>query len=165
MVLGVDAPLDGIHQGGAVSKNMFQVDDADRSGAFVFRKRLKRSSVLQFFTLQPQCTVAMKAGAGRLFGRRDCASRSTILARQLTCLSAVVLARDRHCSVDVMESANGPSGFPPIVSAVVAGAHWIEYDQNPACYNPGLADVSEAFIGVPLDSFRVHLMQASHPQI
>jgi hypothetical protein len=70
---GVDAPSDGIDVprwrglateeeapmskvstiGLDLAKNVFQVHGADVAGAVVFRKRLRRASVLQFFALQP----------------------------------------------------------------------------------------------------------------
>jgi len=53
-----------------LAKNVFQVHSADGSGV---RKRLRRSSVLQFFALQPQCTVAMEACAGSHYWGREIA--------------------------------------------------------------------------------------------
>ena len=50
-----------------------QVHGADGSGAVVFRKRLRRSSVLQFFALQPQCTAAIGACAGSHYWGREIA--------------------------------------------------------------------------------------------
>jgi transposase len=44
-----------------LAKSVFQVHAADASGAVVFRKRLRRSQVLPFFSAQPPCTVAMEA--------------------------------------------------------------------------------------------------------
>lgn len=56
-----------------LAKNVFQVHGADVAGAVVFRKRLRRASVLQFFALQPQCTVAMEACAGSHYWGREIA--------------------------------------------------------------------------------------------
>jgi transposase len=90
---GVDAPSDGIDVprwrglateeeapvskvstiGLDLAKNVFQVHGADVAGAVVFRKRLRRTSVLQFFALQPQCTVAMEACAGSHYWGREIA--------------------------------------------------------------------------------------------
>ena len=44
-----------------LAKTVFQVHTADASGAVVFRKKLRRSQVLAFFSAQPPCTVAMEA--------------------------------------------------------------------------------------------------------
>ena len=90
---GLDAPSDGIDVprwrglateeeapmskvstiGLDLAKNVFQVHGADVAGAVVFRKRLRRPSVLQFFALQPQCTVAMEACAGSHYWGREIA--------------------------------------------------------------------------------------------
>jgi transposase len=44
-----------------LAKTVSQVHTADASGAVVFRKKLRRSQVLAFFSAQPPCTVAMEA--------------------------------------------------------------------------------------------------------
>ena len=46
-----------------LAKNVFQVHGADGSGAVIFRKRLRRNQVLEFFAAQPASTVAMEACA------------------------------------------------------------------------------------------------------
>ena len=47
-----------------IAKRVFQVHGADASGRVVFRKRLTRAKLLEFFAAQPSCTVAMEACAG-----------------------------------------------------------------------------------------------------
>ena len=47
-----------------IAKRVFQAHGADASGHVVFRKRLVRSKLLEFFAAQPPCTVAMEACAG-----------------------------------------------------------------------------------------------------
>src|SRR3954468_7861527 len=47
-----------------IAKRVFQAHGADASGRVVFRKRLLRAKVLEFFAAQPPCTVAMEACAG-----------------------------------------------------------------------------------------------------
>ena len=47
-----------------IAKRVFQAHGADASGRVVFRKRLVRAKVLEFFAAQPPCTVAMEACAG-----------------------------------------------------------------------------------------------------
>jgi transposase len=39
---------------------VFQAHGADRSGAVVFRKKLRREQVLAFFASQPRCLVAQQ---------------------------------------------------------------------------------------------------------
>ncbi|MHC2585051.1 transposase [Bradyrhizobium diazoefficiens] len=46
-----------------LAKNVFQAHGADAAGATVFRKRLRRHKVLEFFAKQPACVVAMEACA------------------------------------------------------------------------------------------------------
>jgi hypothetical protein len=54
-----------------LAKNVFQVHGADASGAILFRKRVRRAQVLEFFAAQPSCTVAMEACAGAHYWGRE----------------------------------------------------------------------------------------------
>jgi transposase len=47
-----------------LAKHVFQAHGADASGAVVFRKKLRRGQVLQFFAALLPCTVAMETCAG-----------------------------------------------------------------------------------------------------
>jgi transposase len=47
-----------------IAKRVFQAHGADASGRVVFRKRLMRAKLLEFFAAQPPCTVALEACAG-----------------------------------------------------------------------------------------------------
>ena len=47
-----------------IAKRVFQAHGADATGRVVFRKRLVRAKVLEFFAAQPPCVVAMEACAG-----------------------------------------------------------------------------------------------------
>ena len=47
-----------------LAKGVFQAHGADETGAVVFRKKLRRAQVLEFFSAQPACTVAMEACGG-----------------------------------------------------------------------------------------------------
>src|SRR6266581_3995874 len=44
-----------------LAKHVFQAHGADASGKVVFRKRLRREKVLEFFAGKPACLVAMEA--------------------------------------------------------------------------------------------------------
>jgi transposase len=44
-----------------LAKHIFHAHGADTSGKVVFRKRLRREQVLEFFARQPACMVAMEA--------------------------------------------------------------------------------------------------------
>ena len=47
-----------------IAKRVFQAHGADASGRVVFRKRLSRVKLLEFFAAQPPCMVAMEACGG-----------------------------------------------------------------------------------------------------
>lgn len=47
-----------------IAKHVFQAHGADGSGAVVFRKKLRRAQVLEFFAAQPPCVVAIEACGG-----------------------------------------------------------------------------------------------------
>lgn len=49
-----------------IAKRVFQAHGADASGNVVFRKRLMRAKLLEFFAAQPPCTVTMEASKPRL---------------------------------------------------------------------------------------------------
>ena len=54
-----------------LAKEVFQVHGADAAGAVVFRKRLRRTAVLQFFAAQAPCRVAMEACASSHYWGRE----------------------------------------------------------------------------------------------
>jgi transposase len=54
-----------------LAKHVFQAHGADKDGAVVFRKRLRRQQVLSFFAALPPCTVAMEACAGSPYWGRQ----------------------------------------------------------------------------------------------
>src|SRR3954468_5831160 len=47
-----------------IAKRVFQAHGADATGRVVFRKRLVRTKVLEFFAAQPPCVVALEACGG-----------------------------------------------------------------------------------------------------
>jgi transposase len=54
-----------------LAKNVFQAHGADASGGVVFRKKLRRGQVLEFFSAQPPCMVAMEACGGAHYWGRE----------------------------------------------------------------------------------------------
>jgi transposase len=54
-----------------LAKWVFQAHGVDRSGAVVFRRKLRRGQVLSFFASQPRCVVAMEACAGGHYWARE----------------------------------------------------------------------------------------------
>jgi len=67
---GVTAPLKGGVRGPVttigldIAKQVFQAHGADAHGNVVFRKKLSRPKVLDFFASQPRCLVALEACGG-----------------------------------------------------------------------------------------------------
>jgi transposase len=51
-----------------LAKQVFQVHGADATGAVVFRKRLRRTGVLQFFASQAPCELRWKPALLRIIG-------------------------------------------------------------------------------------------------
>lgn len=51
-----------------LAKHVFQMDGADRDGAVVVRKRLRREQLLPFFAELSRCTVSREACAARIIG-------------------------------------------------------------------------------------------------
>ncbi|VFU10513.1 IS110 family transposase [Methylocella tundrae] len=54
-----------------LAKHVFQAHGADKEGAVIFRKKLRRSQVLPFFEALPPCTVAMEACSGSHYWGRE----------------------------------------------------------------------------------------------
>jgi transposase len=57
-----------------LAKSVFQAHGADATGRVVFRKKLRRDQVVEFFASQPKCLVAMEACASAHFWARELAS-------------------------------------------------------------------------------------------
>jgi transposase len=54
-----------------LAKSVFQAHGADASGGVVFRKKLRRDNLLEFFAGQPRCLVAMEACASAHYWARE----------------------------------------------------------------------------------------------
>jgi transposase len=54
-----------------LAKSVFQAHGADASGGVVFRKKLRRDKLLEFFAGQPRCVVAMEACASAHYWARE----------------------------------------------------------------------------------------------
>jgi transposase len=54
-----------------IAKSVFQAHGADASGGVVFRKKINRARLLEFFASQPPCTVAMEACGGAHYWGRE----------------------------------------------------------------------------------------------
>jgi transposase len=56
-----------------IAKSVFQAHGADATGAVVFRKKISRAKLLEFFASQPTCLVAMEACGGAHYWAREIA--------------------------------------------------------------------------------------------
>src|SRR5512144_955243 len=54
-----------------IAKWVFQAHGADATGRVIFRKRLMRAKVLEFFAGQPRCLVALEACGGAHYWARE----------------------------------------------------------------------------------------------
>ena len=54
-----------------LAKHVLQAHGADQAVRVVFRKRLRRDKVLEFFASQPRCLVAMEACGGAHYWARE----------------------------------------------------------------------------------------------
>src|SRR3954467_9608138 len=74
---GVEQPAGEASMGQAstigldIAKWVFQAHGADATGRVVFRKRLVRAKVLEFFAGQPPCLVALEACGGAHYWARE----------------------------------------------------------------------------------------------
>jgi transposase len=57
-----------------IAKSVFQVQGVDAAGQVVFRRQLKRRSVLAFFRKLPACLVGIEACASSHHWSKTCAS-------------------------------------------------------------------------------------------
>src|SRR3954464_12348012 len=82
---GVEQPLGEASMGQAstigldIAKRVFQAHGADATGRVVFRKRLVRAKVLEFFAGQPPCLVALEAWGGAHYWARELGRRGALL--------------------------------------------------------------------------------------
>ena len=51
-----------------IAKHVFHAHGADERGRAVFRKRISRGKLLDFFAAQPSCTVALRHVVERITG-------------------------------------------------------------------------------------------------
>jgi transposase len=54
-----------------IAKQVFQVHGADASGRVVFRRKIVRAKLLEFFSSQPRCLVALEACGGAHYWGRE----------------------------------------------------------------------------------------------
>ena len=54
-----------------IAKQAFQAHGADASGRVVFRKKITRVKLIEFFASQPRCVVALEACGGAHYWGRE----------------------------------------------------------------------------------------------
>jgi transposase len=60
-----------------IAKQAFQAHGADASGRIVFRRKIVRAKLIEFFSSQPRCGVALEACVGAHHWGRPLAARSS----------------------------------------------------------------------------------------
>jgi transposase len=60
-----------------IAKHVFQAHGADASGRVVFRKKIARLKLIEFFASQPRCVVALEACGGAITGGARSANWAT----------------------------------------------------------------------------------------
>src|SRR3954452_20867332 len=156
---GVDRPLEEAPVGQAntigldIAKLVFQVYGADASGRVVFRKRLVRAKLLEFFAAQPPCTVAMEACAGAHHWARELGKLGHTVRRIPPAYVKPYVKRQKNDRADaeaICEAAQRPSlRFVPVKSeeqqanGVVFRARDLLVRQRTQCINALRGHLSE----------------------
>lgn len=96
-----------------LAKNVFEINGANASGKTLFRKRLKREELAEFFANLPSCTVAMEAcGGAHHFGRmllRLGHEPKMIAAQHVKPFKKTSQKNDRNDAQAIVEAALRPS--------------------------------------------------------
>jgi transposase len=128
-----------------IAKRVFQAHGADSSGHVVFRKRLLRAKLLEFFAAQKPCTVAMEACAGAHHWAREIAKLGHTVRLIPPAYVKPFVKRQKNDTADaeaICEAAQRPSmRFVPVKSeaqqanGVVFRARDLLVHQRTQCIN------------------------------
>ena len=142
-----------------IAKRVFQVHGADASGHVVFRKRLVRAKLLEFFAAQPPCTVAMEACAGAHYWAREIGKLGHTMRLIPPAYVKPFVKRQKNDTADaeaICEAAQRPSmRFVPVKSeeqqanGVVFRARDLLVRQRTQCINALRGHLSEYGYVVP----------------
>jgi transposase len=102
--------------GSDIAKQVFQVHWADASGHVMFRKRLTRSRLIEFFRSQPHCFVALEACGGAHHWGREIAK---LWAQSRLAPVAVRLAQDHDVVKALAPNQSDQSRMPMVCSRLV----------------------------------------------
>ena len=142
-----------------LAKRVFQAHGADASGRLVFRKRLVRAKLLEFFAAQPPCTVAMEACAGAHHWAREIEKLGHTVRLIPPAYVKPYVKRQKNDTADaeaICEAAQRPSmRFVPVkseaqqASGVVFRARDLLVRQRTQCINALRGHLSEYGYVVP----------------
>jgi transposase len=142
-----------------LAKHIFQAHGTDASGRVVFRKRLTRAKVTQFFAAQPPCIVAMEACAGAHHWARELAKLGHTVRLIPPAYVKPFVKRQKNDAADaeaICEAAQRPTmRFVPVKSeaqqadAVVFRARDLLVRQRTQCINALRGHLAEYGYVVP----------------
>ena len=142
-----------------IAKRVFQAHGADASGRMVFRKRLTRGKLVEFFAAQPSCTVAMEACAGAHHWARELGKLGHAVRLIPPAYVKPYVKRQKNDMADaeaICEAAQRPSmRFVPVkseaqqASGVVFRARDLLVRQRTQCVNALRGHLSEYGYVVP----------------